>query len=711
MSVRDDVSAKRTTDPPSTEELDYSVRLALLAAVVESSDDAIVSKTLEGRIQSWNEGAARIFGYTAAEVVGQPITIIIPPELHDEERRILDKVRRGERIDHFDTIRVTKDGRRIAISLTVSPVRDSRGRIVGASKVARDISERKRTELALQESERRLAAEVSALATLNEWSTRLWRSRTLDEGLNQILAGVIELLGAEKGTVQMLDANGSTLSIVAQCGFGQDFLEFFREVSVDDDCGCGRALRCKQQIVIEDVETDGPFEPYRAVARASGFRSVVSSPLVGDDGTPLGIVSCNFRLIHRPTEQELRRLELYLRQASDFIQRCKLEQELQKSEESLRDADRRKDEFLALLAHELRNPLAPIRYTLAASKKAGRTPEQQKRTEEIIERQVAHMSRLLDDLLDVSRITRSALELKKNPTELTSVVGSAIETARPLLDAKHHTLSVDLPKHAVRLEADLVRLAQVFSNLLINAAKYTDPGGHVQLRAACEGSELVVAIRDNGIGISADMMPRLFKMFSQAEAALGRAQGGLGIGLSLVQGLVTLHGGTVEARSDGPGTGSEFIVRLPMGLPVTEIPDVEAAAESLVAGAGLKILVVDDNRDAADACATLLELSGYHVQTAYTGRRALELAETFRPHALLLDIGLPDLDGYQLARKLRAAPWGRGIILIAVTGWGQEEDRRRAFDAGFDHHMTKPIAAEAVESLLQSLPPTTCDAK
>jgi PAS domain S-box-containing protein len=711
MSVRDDVSAKRTTDPSSTEELDYSIRLALLAAVVESSDDAIVSKTLEGRIQSWNEGAARIFGYTAAEVVGQPITIIIPPELQDEERRILDKVRRGERIDHFDTIRVTKDGRRIAISLTVSPVRDSRGRIVGASKVARDISERKRTELALQESERLLAAEVSALATLNEWSTRLWRSRTLDEGLNQILAGVIELLGAEKGTVQMLDANGSTLSIVAQCGFGQDFLEFFREVSVDDDCGCGRALRCKQQIVIEDVETDGPFEPYRAVARASGFRSVVSSPLVGDDGTPLGIVSCNFRLIHRPTEQELRRLELYLRQASDFIQRCKLEQELQKSEESLRDADRRKDEFLALLAHELRNPLAPIRYTLAASKKAGRTPEQQKRTEEIIERQVAHMSRLLDDLLDVSRITRSALELKKNPTELTSVVGSAIETARPLLDAKHHTLSVDLPKHAVRLEADLVRLAQVFSNLLINAAKYTDPGGHVQLRAACEGSELVVAIRDNGIGISADMMPRLFKMFSQAEAALGRAQGGLGIGLSLVQGLVTLHGGTVEARSDGPGTGSEFIVRLPIGLPVTEIPDVEAAAESLVAGAGLKILVVDDNRDAADACATLLDLSGYHVQTAYTGRRALELAETFRPHALLLDIGLPDLDGYQLARKLRAAPWGRGIILIAITGWGQEEDRRRAFDAGFDHHMTKPIAAEAVESLLQSLPPTTCDAK
>jgi CheY-like chemotaxis protein/two-component sensor histidine kinase len=383
-----------------------------------------------------------------------------------------------------------------------------------------------------------------------------------------------------------------------------------------------------------------------------------------------------------------------------------LEEILQKSEETLREADRRKDEFLALLAHELRNPLAPIRYTLAANRKAGRTPEQRKRAEEVIERQITHMSRLLDDLLDVSRITRSTLELKKSPNELTLVIGSAIETARPILDAKHHTLSVDLPKHAVRLEADLVRLAQVFSNLLINAAKYTDPGGQIQLRAAQEGSEVVVAIRDNGIGISADMMPRLFSMFSQAPAALGRAEGGLGVGLSLVRGLVTLHGGSVEARSDGPGAGSEFIVRLPIGTPLIEIPDTEAVAEGLVAGAGLKILVVDDNRDAADTCATLLELSGHHVQTAYTGRHALELAETFRPHAVLLDIGLPDLDGYQLAAKIRAAPWGRGIFLIAATGWGQEEDRRRAFEAGFDHHLTKPIAAETVESLLQSLGPT-----
>jgi PAS domain S-box-containing protein len=534
MGARD-VSANLTPVPTSIEAPDSFIRLALLAAIVESSDDAIVSKTLEGRILSWNAGASRIFGYTAAEAIGQPITMIIPPELHDEERRILDQVRRGERIEHFDTTRVAKDGRRIPISLTVSPVRDANGTIVGASKVARDISERKVAEQALRESAQRLRA----------------------------------------------------------------------------------------------------------------------------------------------------------------------------SEEALRDADRRKDEFLALLAHELRNPLAPIRYTLAANRKSGRTPEQRKRAEEIIERQVTHMSRLLDDLLDVSRITRSTLELKKSPIELTSVVGSAIETARPVLDSKRHNLSLDLPKHAVRLEADAVRLSQVFSNLLINAAKYTDPGGQIQLRAAREGSEIVVAVRDNGIGISADMMPRLFAMFSQAQTALGRSEGGLGIGLSLVRGLVTLHGGSVEARSDGLGCGSEFTVRLPAGPRVEEPADIEEEADAPVAGAGMKILVVDDNRDAADTCAALLELSGHHVQTAYTGRRALELAETFRPHALLMDIGLPDFDGYQLAAKVRAAPWGRAIILIAVTGWGQEEDRRRAFDAGCDHHLTKPIAAETVESLLQSLQPAS----
>ena len=314
------------------------------------------------------------------------------------------------------------------------------------------------------------------------------------------------------------------------------------------------------------------------------------------------------------------------------------------------------------------------------------------------------MSRLLDDLLDVSRITRGALELKKSVTELTLIVGTAIETARPLLDAKHHTLTLDLPRKAVQLDADSVRLAQVFSNLLINAAKYTDAHGHIHLGATQTGNEVVVTVRDNGIGIPDDMKPRLFTMFAQASTARERAEGGLGIGLSLVRGLVTLHGGTVEGHSDGPGHGSEFIVRLPIDLHRQQpLPEIECGSDLPVTGADLKILVVDDNRDAADTCSSLLGACGHHVQTAYTGRRALELAETFQPHALFLDIGLPDMDGYQIAQRIRSRAWGRKTQLVAVTGWGQDEDRRRAFDAGFDHYLTKPVAAEDVEWLLQSI--------
>lgn len=372
--------------PSAASDLDHSVQLALLAAIVESSDDAIVSKTLDGRILSWNRGAQRIFGYRSEEVIGQPITVIVPPELYEEEQRILEAVRCGRRIDHFDTVRITKDGRRIPISLTVSPVRDTNGTVVAASKVARDISERKLVEQALQ-----------------------------------------------------------------------------------------------------------------------------------------------------------------------------------RSEEALREADRRKDEFLALLAHELRNPLAPISYAVAASRTPGLTAEQRQRADEIVDRQLAHMSRLLDDLLDISRIKHGTLELKKCPVELRAIVDTAVETARPYLEAKQHTLALELSQPSPRLEADAVRLAQVFSNLLINAAKYTEPGGHIRLRAFEEGGEVVLAVSDNGLGISAEMLPRLFTLFAQDRSAREHAQGGLGVGLSLVRGLVNLHGGCVEARSEGVGRGCEFVVRLPAG--------------------------------------------------------------------------------------------------------------------------------------------------
>jgi PAS domain S-box-containing protein len=677
---------------------------ARLAALVDSSDDAIVSKTLEGRIQSWNAAAERLFGYTAAEAIGKPIMMIVPPELQAEERQILERLKRGERIDHFETVRIAKSGRRIPVSLTVSPVRDPQGVIVGASKIARDVSERHRSERELRLTQGQLKAHADALAQLNECTARLWSCHTLQGGLEEILNSVADLLGADKGHMQLLDGSG-VLRIAAHHGFGVEFLQFFREVTAESNSAPARALKSRVRIVIEDIEADAPYESLRPIARAADYRAVVSTPLIGPDGILLGMLSTYFKSVHRPTEQELGVVDLFVRHACDFIRRCTMEQELRLREESLRESDRRKDEFLALLAHELRNPLAPVRYALAAMRKPGLSVDQRSRANEVIERQVVQMTHLLDDLLDVSRITRGAIELKKSSTELAQVIASAIDAARPVIDGKQHSLAVELPADPVYLEADAVRLTQVFSNLLINAAKYTDPKGTIRVQALREHNDLAISIHDNGIGISPDMLPRLFTLFTQARSALERSEGGLGVGLALVRGIVQLHGGRVEARSAGLNQGSEFIVHLPLGTSTPLPVAVASGGRARTIDAGLQVLVIDDNQDVADSCATLLELSGHRVRTAYTAHQGLELAEDLTPEVMLLDIGLPDMSGYELATTIRATCWGRRTILVAVTGWGQEADRERAFRCGFDHHLTKPISTDALESLLQSLRP------
>ncbi|HEY6455605.1 MAG TPA: PAS domain S-box protein [Steroidobacteraceae bacterium] len=697
-------SAEVAAQPPADSVSQSTfIAQARLAAVVDSSDDAIVSKSLEGRIQSWNAAAERLFGYTAAEVIGKPIMIIVPPELQAEERQILERLKRGERIDHFDTVRLAKDGHRVPISLTVSPVRDSQGVIVGASKIARDVSERLRSERELRLTQGQLKAHADVLAKLNECTARLWSCHTLQSGLEEILNTVVKLLRADKGHMQLLDDRGEVLHIAAQVGFGPDFIHALRDVTFHNNSAPGRALRLRARVIIEDLATDPACKALRPLARAADYRAVVSTPLIGPDGILLGMLSTYFTAAHRPTEQELRSVDLFARHSCDFIRRCTMEQELRLREESLREGDRRKDEFLALLAHELRNPLAPVRYALATMRKPGLTSEQRARANEVIERQVGQMTHLLDDLLDVSRITRGSIELKKSSTELALIIGSAIDAARPAMDAKQHELSVELPAAPVYLDADAVRLTQVFANLLINAAKYTDPKGSIRVQAVRQGNDLAISIRDNGIGIAPEMLPRLFTLFTQARSALERSEGGLGVGLALVRGIVTLHGGRVEARSAGPNEGSEFVVHLPLGTPVPVA--VATGAKPRTAVGALDVVIIDDNQDVADSCATLLELSGHRVRTAYSAHRGLELARDVRPEVMLLDIGLPDMSGYELASTIRATPWGRATILVAVTGWGQETDRERAFRSGFDHHLTKPISTDALESLLQSLRP------
>jgi PAS domain S-box-containing protein len=375
------------------------------------------------------------------------------------------------------------------------------------------------------------------------------------------------------------------------------------------------------------------------------------------------------------------------------------------AEEALREADRRKDEFLATLAHELRNPLAPIRNSLQILKMPRLDAATVERTREMMERQAEHLVRLVDDLLDVSRVMRGKIELRKEPVELATVIARAVETAKPLIEVQGHRLDIMLPPDSLLLDADPVRLVQVVGNLLTNAAKYSEARGHIRLTAWREGAGVALRVRDTGIGIAPDVLPHVFELFVQADHASNKSQGGLGIGLTLVKNLVEMHGGNVEAHSDGLGEGAEFVVRLPLLAGQRPEPSAEADGERQDGAApGHRLLVVDDNRDAALSLAMLLRLQGHEVHVAHDGPSALEVAKSLRPALVFLDIGMPGMDGYEAARRLRQTPGFEKTVLAALTGWGQREDRRRSAEAGFDHHLVKPPDPKAVEDLLASLP-------
>jgi PAS domain S-box-containing protein len=494
-----------------TERRRSELQSAWLGSIVESTDDAIISKNLDGTITSWNPAAARLFGYSDAEIIGKPITTIIPPELRAEERGILERLRRGERVDHFDTVRIAKDGRRIHLSLTISPIKDEEGQVVGASKIARDITRRKELESRLRE------------------------------------------------------------------------------------------------------------------------------------------------------EQRL------------------------------------KDEFLATLGHELRNPIAPI-YTAAEllSQLALQEPRAASAVG-VIQRQTRQLTRLVDDLLDIARVTQGRITLEQETFELQAVVQQGIETAEPLLQGKQHRLtgiSSSLPALFVR--GDKVRLLQCVSNIVTNAAKFTPPGGEIRVATRVDGDEAVIEVSDNGCGITAELLPRVFDLFVQGDRTLDRAQGGLGIGLSMVKRLVEMHGGSVSANSPGPGQGATFEIRLPRVDP----PQIAEPAQPAATMSPRRIIVIDDNADAAESLALLLQTVGHEVEAVHSSREALERVKAFKPEVVLLDIGLPEIDGYELARRLRAIPELATVRLVAVTGYGQEEDRRRAYAAGFNEHLVKPVNMQALKRVL-----------
>ena len=425
----------------------------------------------------------------------------------------------------------------------------------------------------------------------------------------------------------------------------------------------------------------------------------------------------NVDLQHQKT-RELERLNETLKRANAELEAANraLQGEIverKRAEAALKAADRHKDEFLAVLAHELRNPLAPIRNAVEIMRRGSLSDPRLMWSRDVIERQVKHLSRLVDDLLDVSRITRGNINLTRERVSVSSIINRAIETIHPLIAEHRHELTIEIPNGRLEVDGDVTRLTQAVGNLLSNAAKYTDPGGRIAVRVKRSGAQVEISVRDSGIGIPPQMLPRLFTLFTQVDGTAHRAQGGLGIGLALVRQLIAMHGGSVAAHSDGVNRGSEFIIRLPLA----GINEEEAATQAASArnGDGMtsettvtihtrRILLADDNEDALESLATLLECDGHEVHTASDGAKALELAAKCRPDVALLDIGMPKMDGYELARLIRAQPWGKSIVLIALTGWGQDDDRRRSREVGFDSHLVKPLDPDALTTLLARLP-------
>jgi PAS domain S-box-containing protein len=632
-----------------------------LAGIIDSALDAVLTIDSEQNVSLFNPAAEQMFGYPVQEALGTPISRFLP----DWESLLRDSLpvashTPGLQVRHAETAGLRKNGQRFPLEVSLSRARN----LTFWTCFARDVTERRKA----QEEHFRLMQERTARAEAERAERRLRDYvRKLQEQAHLLeMAHVLvrdrddRIIFWNKGTTEMY-------------GWAED--EALGKNS-------HQLLRTVFPVPIEEIRSElhgrGQWEGELIHTCKDGRTIVVASHWAqhtDEHGAPVATLEVN----------------------NDVT-------ELKQLQEALRQSDRRKDEFLAMLAHELRNPLAPILNALHIMRLGKSNASSVEESRAIIERQVRHMVRLIDDLLDLSRITRGKIQLRKEPVELAQVIQSAVESSRPAIDAAGHQLSVSLPVEPIIIEADPTRLAQVLLNLLNNAAKYTEAGGHIWVRAKVQGDQLAISVRDSGIGIPSEMLPNIFEMFAQADRSLERSQGGLGIGLSLVRGLVRLHGGTVTARSEGPGKGSEFVVRLPLA-PVQSQSIVARSSEPARSGACCepqRILVVDDNVDGARSLEKLLKMRGHEVAVTHDGYAALDEARRFRPSIVLLDIGLPGLNGYEVARRLRKMPRMRDVLLVAMTGWGKEDDRRKSMEAGFNAHLVKPVELPDLEAILSN---------
>jgi PAS domain S-box-containing protein len=624
-----------------------------MRSVVNHVIDGIITIDERGRIESFNPAAEKLFGYAAGEVIGRNVKVLMPEPYHGEHDGYIANYLRTGRAKIIgigrEVVGQRKDGSTFPMELAVSTFHIGPHRYFTG--IVRDITDRKRAEEDLRESEERF--------------------RLLVEGVQDC---AIFLLDPD-GRVASWNRGAERIKGYAAGEIiGTHFSVFYTAEGV----AAGHPQReLAEALAKQSCEEEG----WRVRRDGSRFwANVIISVLRDDTGSLRGFVKVT----------------------RDVTERKRLEQELRERLEDLAEADRQKNEFLAMLAHELRNPLAPMRNALRLMKMPGANGALVNQARDMMERQMHQLVRLVDDLLDVSRIIRGKIELRTEPVDLAVAVSRAVETIQPVVESQGHQLTVSLPEQAVWVEGDLIRLSQVIANLLTNAAKYTDKAGRISVELEREGEEVLVRVRDTGVGIPPELQPRVFDLFVQGDRSLARSQGGLGIGLTLVKRLVEMHGGSVTVASAGAGQGSEFTVRL-VALPERQVarglgtprvrPHVTDALRK-------RVLVVDDNVDAAESIGMILRLAGYDVRCVYDGPSVLQTAKVYRPDVVVLDIGLPGMSGYDVARELREQPEFRRTPLVAVTGYGQEEDRRLSQEAGFDYHLTKPVDPEALQAFV-----------
>ncbi|MGA0612755.1 PAS domain S-box protein [Caldimonas sp. KR1-144] len=674
-----------------TRRVEMQESAARLAAIVASSEDAIISRDLAGRITSWNAAATRLFGYLADEMIGKTMDAMVPLERRGEEAELLRRLRNGESVSHLESERLGRDGMPAPISISLSPIREQRG-VTGSALIARDISERRRADRALHKRLRQLDALSYAGQALIMGERDIGRLR------NALFERVRLAIGCE---IRLDYAFGEDdrLALLSSHGLSGEQEAAMANARLDDSL-CGSVATQRSQLVVQRLQSSEMPQARRL--KAMGVCSYAGFPLIAQDRC-FGVAAFASTTREHLHEDDIQVVQAVCDQVSAMLERERLMDELHASELSLKRADRAKDDFIATLAHELRNPLAPIRNAASIMRHSdGGNLQQLAWCRDVIDRQLAQMTQLLEDLLDVSRLTRNMIELRRDRMPLMSAIEQALETAQPLLDERGHRLALDLPEEPVFIYGDLTRLTQVFANLLNNAAKYTDPGGVITLSVRRHEEQVRISVQDSGIGIEPHQLPKVFDMFAQLAPARARSGGGLGIGLALARGLVEMHGGSMEAYSDGIGRGSEFVVRLPIAAVArpraAQAPQPDTGADA----PPRRLVVADDNIDAAQTLSMVLSLYGHEVRTVFGGNEAFELIRDWQPDIAVVDIGMKDLDGYALCRKVRQLGTGRQPVMIACTGWGQEEDLRRGREAGFDFHLVKPLEPETLVRLVAS---------